>query len=278
MLSATFGGTSTVYITDGVTGILVDGFFSRPSVARLACKNLRPNMQRIDRGIQGLGAHRIDVILVSHSHYDHVMDAPVITSRSGATLYGSESTLNIATGYGVSSGQMRGIGGGDELTVGAFRIRIFEGIHSPGEKFCGTVDESFSPPSRVEEYKTGECLSFHIQHPEGSCLVHASANFVPGQFKGVHADCLFLGTGASGTLPSGFVDAYWANVVEATQPAMIIPVHWDNLTLGLHRGLRRLPRVLDSFHSARQVYERRAREQGIEWRWPRAYETFHYQG
>jgi L-ascorbate metabolism protein UlaG (beta-lactamase superfamily) len=40
---------------------------------------------------------RADFILVTHTHYDHVLDVPYIATKTGATVIGTESTVASAT-------------------------------------------------------------------------------------------------------------------------------------------------------------------------------------
>src|SRR5688572_6941658 len=88
-LTATLFGVSTILLDDGKTRLLIDGFFSRPSLLSLGLGRLRPNRRRIARALSFGGAANVAGVFVSHSHYDHAMDAPTVASITGATVYGS---------------------------------------------------------------------------------------------------------------------------------------------------------------------------------------------
>jgi L-ascorbate metabolism protein UlaG (beta-lactamase superfamily) len=270
---ATFLGTSTIYLDDGTSAILVDGFVSRPSLLRVAFGRIEPDPERITRALARAGISRLDALLVAHSHHDHAMDAPEIVRRLGGVMYGSASTLNIGRGRGLDEGSMAVVGDGDALTVGAFTIRIFEGAHSPGNRFPGTIDEPLVPPARASTYRDGGCYSFHISHSTGTLLIHPSANFIPHQFDGLDVDALYLGVGAVGAQSKQFQDDYWRHVVEATRPTVILPVHWDNFFRSLDRPLQPLPFFMDKFDRTKGWLDRKSTESGIPVRFPRPFET-----
>ncbi len=98
-------------ITDGTTIVLIDPYLSRlrrvtpnddalPTDTRPWFTNgdiARSDTATIDAHIQ-----RADFILITHTHYDHVLDAPYIAGKTGATIVGTESTYNFARAHGIS--------------------------------------------------------------------------------------------------------------------------------------------------------------------------------
>jgi L-ascorbate metabolism protein UlaG (beta-lactamase superfamily) len=271
---STFFGTSSVHVTDGVSGVLVDGFFTRPPLLRVALGlPIAPDLERIAGTLSRGGIEQLDGLFVAHSHYDHVMDAPEIVKRAGGVLYGSESTVNVGRGAGLREQSMTRIGDGDKYTFGDFTVRVFEGVHSPGEKFPGTIDAPLVPPVKASAYRTGGCYSFLFEHPAGTLLVHPSAGFVPGQFAGLDVDVLYLGIGVLGAQPAQFQDDYWHHTVEATRPGLVVPVHWDDFGRSLDEKLRPMPRVLDNFAKTKDLLDRKSAESGIPVRFQQPFET-----
>ncbi|MEU7810143.1 MBL fold metallo-hydrolase [Micromonospora chalcea] len=272
-VEAVFFGTSTVHVTDGTSGILIDGFLSRPSLLRVAFGRVAPDVGRITGALARAGVTRLDALFVAHSHYDHVMDAPEVVKLLGGTLFGSESTLNVGRGAGLAEESMARVADGDEYRVGAFTVRVLAGVHSPGNRFPGTIDEPLVPPVRASSYREGGCFSFLVTHPAGSLLIHPSANFVPGKFDELDVDVLYLAIGALGVQSRRFQDDYWRHVVDATRPGLIAPIHWDDFFVSLDRRLRPLPRIFDRFAVAKAFLDRKSEETGIPVRLPEPFEV-----
>ncbi|EME63336.1 beta-lactamase domain-containing protein [Amycolatopsis decaplanina DSM 44594] len=271
-MTSIFFGASTVHVFDGVTSILVDGFFSRPSWARILAGKVAPDQERITAALERGGIDHLDALFVAHSHHDHVMDAPDVVRLRGGTLYGSPSTLNVGRGAGLPDDSMCVIADGDQVKLGDFTVRVFEGRHSPGDHYPGTIDEPLTTPAKASAYRTGGCYSFLLTHSAGRMLVHPSANFVPHQFDGLDVDFLYLGVGALGAQDKQFQDDYWHHVVEATSPSFIVPVHWDDFSRPLGRPLRTMPFFLDKAARTKDVLIRKAGESRIPWRFQDAFE------
>ncbi|GGY12569.1 MBL fold metallo-hydrolase [Streptomyces anandii] len=271
---STFFGTSSVHVTDGVSGILIDGFFTRPSLLRVALgRPIAPDLRRISDALSRGGVEQLDALFVAHSHHDHVMDSPEVVKRVGGVLHGSESTVNVGRGAGLGEDLMRRISDGDRYVFGDFTVRVFEGAHSPGDRYPGSIDGPLVPPAKASAYRTGGCYSFLFEHPSGTILVHPSANFVPNKFDGLDVDLLYLGIGALGAQSARFQDDYWHHTVEATRPDLVIPVHWDDFGRSLDKKPRPMPRLLDNFARTRELLDRKSTGSGIPVRFQQPYET-----
>jgi len=272
-IRATYFGTTSIYLTDGSNGIFVDAFLSRPSLLRASLGRVSPNRLLIAKTLEEGNVQALDAVFTAHSHYDHALDSADVVQVRGGDLYGSESTLNIGRGAGLSESRLHRIADGDEHSFGDFTVRVFEGLHSPGNRCPGNIDKPLRTPARVSAFKDGGSFSYLITHPSGTTFVHASANYVPDKFEGVNADVLYLGVGALGAQDKQFQDAYWHHVVEAIRPKVIIPVHWDNFGRPLTRGLHRLPRFMDDFSATQKLLAEKTAGGAVEIRWQDAMET-----
>jgi L-ascorbate metabolism protein UlaG (beta-lactamase superfamily) len=230
-------GTATLVFSDGETTWMTDGWFSRPGPLALLGK-IAPDVEAIERGLANNGVTKLAVVFPVHSHYDHAMDAPEVARRTGALLLGSESTANIARGWGLPESQIRVVRDREVLLVGKFAIRPIVSRHfqfpdpAVRERALGdpAITEPLVPPVGAFEYKVGEAYVLHVAHPKGSFLVVGSAGYVEGALAGFSADVVFLGTGGLGSQTEEYREAYWRETVVPVHPARVIPIHWDSLT------------------------------------------------
>jgi L-ascorbate metabolism protein UlaG (beta-lactamase superfamily) len=137
-------GTAGWEITDGTTIILIDPYLFRingpappggesghpiSGDTRRAYKwtdIATPDIAAIDAHIQ-----RADFVLVTHTHYDHVLDVPYIALKTRATVIGTESTENVMRAYGVPEQQLITVRGGEDYQFQGFSLKVVPSIHSP---------------------------------------------------------------------------------------------------------------------------------------------------
>lgn len=263
VVRVTFLGVSTLLVEDGDTTLMTDGFFSRPGLPRALFGRLRPNRARVTETLERARITDLDALFVAHSHYDHALDAPIVAQSTGADLYGSSSTRRIAESHDFDPTRFREIDTGTPVEIGRFTVTSIPAEHSPGDLAPGHIEEPVATNPRLKELKTGDCYSFHVAHPTGSLLIHASANYLPGVLKPYPVDTVYLGIGALGKQSEAFRDAYWHEVVEATGARRVVPIHWDNFFRALTRPTRSLPRRFDDFDTSLHYLERRCEKAGI---------------
>ena len=247
VLRVTFLGVSTLLIDDGETAILTDGFFSRPDKKSALLGTVAPNVAVIAKSLQRAGITRLDGVFVGHSHYDHSMDAPEVAKRTGALVIGSQSTANVARGWGLPADRIRVVADGESLNLGRFRVTMIRSRHVPTLMTGGTIDEPLVPPVRLHKYAEGGSYSMLIEHGAKSLLVHGSAGFVDGALRGRRADVVFLGIGLLGKKDAGYQQAYWNEVVRSVGAKRVVPIHWDDFFLPLDQPLVPLPAPFDGF-------------------------------
>ena len=263
-LTATFLGTTSVLFSDGKTCLLTDGFFSRPPLSRVALGRCAPDLLAIERGIERAGITSLDAVLVSHSHYDHALDAPEVARLGGALLAGSPSSANVARGGGLAEEQIRVVQAGDSLTFRAFRVRFLPSTHALPNLEAGTIDRPLVPPARASAYKDGGCFSLHIEHPAGSRLLHSSAGFIPNGLAGVHADAALLSLAMLGRRSQHYRLEYFDQVAGLTGARFVYPIHHDDFTRPLGEEVTFLPRWLDDTAGALRSLENWAAQRGVE--------------
>lgn len=241
-IQVTFLGTTTLLFDDGDTQILIDAFVTRPPFRTVAFDRIGSDENLLKTLLADVDVKRVKAIFVSHSHYDHALDVPSFLKLTNATLYGSESTLNIARGVCLPEHLLMPLTVNRDYRIGEFYVRAIPSRHSPPvpgiNNDLGTmIDHALKQPARYHEYREGGSYDFLIHHRGRSMLIKPSAGFVEGALNGKHADVLFLATGAFGQQCETYRAAYYANTVGATRPGLVIQIHWDDFFAPLSDNL-----------------------------------------
>lgn len=273
-LRVTWLGVSTLLFDDGQTGILIDGFFSRPGKLKTLLGKVGPDRRLVDASLARLGVTNLAAVVVVHSHWDHVLDAPYVAEKTGALLVGSRTTRNIGIGYGLDPGRIHVASPKDQLNIGGFGISLLHTIHSPNPIAPGELLEPLTPPAHVSAFKEGGSYSVVIAHRGRRILVQASAGFVPDALDGVQADVVFLGIGMLGKLDQRYRENFWKEVVQATGAQRVIPIHWDDFWLPLDTPLKPLPSQFDDFPATMRFLLEQGGKAAVEVRMPEAWISF----
>ncbi|MFW6050146.1 MAG: MBL fold metallo-hydrolase [Myxococcota bacterium] len=232
-------GTAGHVIEAAGTTVLIDPFLTRPSLLRTAALPLRPTPDIWWKWLPP----EVDAILVGHSHYDHLMDAPVIARRTGATLVGSRSTARFARAEGVPEAQIREVPPeGGELAVGPLRVRFIRSLHgriAAGRvPFDGEAAEAPRLPARAWHYRMGGAFGLHVEAPGLSVYHNGSADLVDVALRDVRADVVLAGLAGRQATPR-----YLERLLSALRPKVVVPTHHDFFFRPLEAGPRLLPGV-----------------------------------
>ena len=280
-LRAVFAGVSTVALTDGATTLIVDGFFSRPPAAKVLLGRIAPDQAAIADGLRRMGVTTAAAVIVTHSHYDHALDAPEVARRTGAALVGSASTLMLGRGAGLQAGQLHQVEPGTAVTYGAFEVRCIATEHSPKPAWPGPITVPVRPPSRAAAYRMGECFIVHVTHMAADgrrrrLLVQASAGYRVGSLLDHPAEVAFLGIPTLGRQSPEYRAAYWRETVTLPGVRRVLPVHWDDFTDGRSADaeLRPLPSLFDDLAVTREFLASRRAADGVEFAFPRRWQPF----
>ena len=250
-VEATWLGTAGLYVTDGEISFYVDPYVSRVSVLKVFTgRKISLDIKMIDECINSTSGQKAKAVLVGHSHFDHLMDAPEFAKKTGSRIIGSESTANGARGAGIEEDSIGTITNGSEITLGSFKIRFIEGVHGPAFlgriPFPGIIEKPFAPPAKASDYRLGGFFGMVISHPLGTFIHHGSAGWIPGMYEGIKADTVFIClAGRKDTC------SYLDEVSRKTGTRCIIPIHHDWFFSPFEKGLRLLKGVrIDEFISS----------------------------
>lgn len=268
----TFMGASTLLVEArddaGSSTVLVDPFFSRPGVLRCVLTAIAPDHERVDACLHRLGVEQLDAVVVTHSHYDHVMDAPYVARRTGARLVGSSSTAMVGRGAEMAEDDLVELKGGGTVQIGRLGVTLVPSAHVAPVHFPGDIEAPLEAPTPVRSYRVGECFSLHLQVGERAVLVQGSAGSVPGALAGLSADTVYLAVGSLGHLPASTRDSYWDDVVRTVGADRVLVTHWDDLWQASTKRLVPLPYLVDNLPATMRSLRARADAEDVELRWP----------
>jgi L-ascorbate metabolism protein UlaG (beta-lactamase superfamily) len=248
-VKVTFLGAATLLFDDGDTQLMIDGFFSRPSLFQVARK-IETNTQAVDAALKKAKVNHLKALFVAHTHFDHALDAAYIIQKTGAKLYGSVSTLNVGRGGNLNDEQMVLYEPEKEVKLGKFGVTVLKSKHSPPMKGINddlgeTIDKPLKQPAMARDYKEGGSFDFLIRQGDGVVLVMPSCNYIEGALDKVRADVLFLGTATLGSQTRERRNTFYDQTVQKVQPKLLIPIHWDNFFMPLSERLEPPGKAID---------------------------------
>ena len=262
-LTVSWAGVTTLFIDDGESAVLTDGFFSRPSLLAVAARPLVSSRPRIDTALSRLNVRRLDAVAPVHTHFDHAMDSAVVAELTGARLIGGASAAYLARGHGLS--RIDVAVPGEPIRTGAYDLTLIEGSHCPPDRFPGAITEPVTPPARASAYRCGEAWSTLVHHrpTDRRLLIVGSAGFIPGALDGRRADVVYLGVGQLGLQPERYLVDYWTETVRTVGSRRVVLIHWDDFFRSLDKPLRALPFAADDLDASMRVLARLADEDGV---------------
>lgn len=251
-VTLTWLGVTTLLFDDGETQLLIDGFFSRPSIADVVFRvAVQSDAAQINFILDEYQMRHLAAIIPVHSHFDHAMDIGAIANRSSASILGSSSTAQVARGAGVPEDQIVVVENDGEYEFGGFTVKMIPSTHAPigwggSIPFAGEIKEPLKLPAPVSAWREGKSYSIVVEHAQGTTLIQGSSGFLPSALDDVRADVVLLGTGGLESLGRTYAEQYWLASVTSTGAKRILPIHFDDMTRPF--GTIELnPRVLDNF-------------------------------
>ena len=211
--------------------LLVDPYFSRVDLLSVALgSRIQPNAARIKGGLRDL-ATKADAILVTHGHFDHLLDVPTVMAKTRARLIASASSVDLAKRAGASSGDA--VKPGDVRRIGPWKIRVLAATH---DRLFGKVpfDQTGSQaaaPQRAADWICGEPLAFLIEG--NGRRIYLDSGGTPAQLPpNERVDLAILGM----ALPDS--RARLTAALARLQPRYVLPSHQDDFFRPLSAGFQ----------------------------------------
>jgi hypothetical protein len=222
-------GVGGFELTVGERVLLVDPFFTRPSLPQVLFQRLAPLEGRVSPYVR-----RCDAVLVTHPHYDHLLDIPIVQRLTGCGVYGGPNSLSILRLAGVPEGSLHEIRDGMELRLDPFQVDVHPGDHVRilGRlPFAGELPAGLRPPLRAMDYRMDVCHNFLISSGGIRLLLWNGPTMkgAPG------ADVLLL--------QPFFGSHRYSQLLDLAKPRWAIPIHWDDFTRPLSRPMRSVMRL-----------------------------------
>lgn len=216
------------YLTRFPIGLFTDAFDTKT--------RLRIDERLVDRHLAGV---KPQVVLVSHSHWDHLNDVPYIARSTGAPVIGTETTYHLLRAFGVDTGQLIVVKGGEVLEFDGCVVEVFASRHSRNAKRSYFVPGTLvAPPDRprtIADLPEGDTLAFQVTFDGGpSVFLMGASDFAEREVDGVRPDIAMVATPATAV-----THRYVPRLMAALgRPRTVVPVHWDNFETPLDEPVR----------------------------------------
>jgi len=240
-LELTHLGAAGWEISDGERVILLDPYLSRLRITGQFGTYTTPSLPSDTRRVFGpqddlvgdeaaVDAHvtRADFILHSHSHFNHTIDMPYIARKTGATVIGTESTINLARAGGVPESQLLPVHGGEDWAFGDFSVKVIPSLHSAlnGKHFFDSrvVPRDFRGPRRLGTDVEGGTLAYLLRLAGYEILWFGSMNYIEREVQGLRPDVAMIAA-ARQRLE---IHDYTGRLLRALGlPRLVFATHWD---------------------------------------------------
>ena len=172
---------------------------------------------------------RADVIVVSHSHWDHMADVPAIFEYSQAAIIGSETTINVCRAFGIPEHKLTVAGNGDCFDFDGWSVTFLESLHKQPMSYPGFYRQVPPKPTTAPEFLEGGTFAPFFRFGNLKILDIGSANCVESVLQNIRTDWLFI---------SPLYPDFAGRLAAMTQAKTLVPVHFDNFKVPLEKGLQ----------------------------------------
>jgi L-ascorbate metabolism protein UlaG (beta-lactamase superfamily) len=242
----TYLGTNAYLFESRDATVLIDPYFSRQSLFRTALE-LTP-IAETDLVAQWTHEHpKIDAVLVTHGHIDHLFDVPPIVRATGAKLIASAASVGMAEAAGVPRMQTRSVRIGETVSARNAVIHVLPATHDRifgVTPFNGPVRHL--PPRKIGDWVTGEPLAFLIEM--GGKRIFINSGGRGDKALSLHSapvDLAIVGVATPDAIGA------FSSTIAQLRPRYVLPSHQDDFFRPLRNGFVFLP--LTDFPAVRRA-------------------------
>lgn len=214
MVTMTWLGINGFAFQGGGRTVLIDPYVSRDKVA--LC---RPEVVR--RHVPAA-----DTILLGHSHWDHLADVPEIATRTGCSVFGSQTSLNLCRCLGVPEDRLGQFQPGQEIRLGPdCSVTPIRSLHKTPVGYPGEYSEVPRAVTQASEYLEGGTWALRLRFPGVTVLNVGSANLIREELRGLSCNVLLASIG-------GVSEAYLRDLLDCVRADVLVPTHYDDYLHG----------------------------------------------
>src|SRR3989440_4241363 len=212
--------------------LLVDPYFTRVGLWTGALnQRIESNPDRVSDGLKHIRP-KVDAILATHAHFDHLLDAPEIMRRTHARLVAGSTAIHLVESLGISPDECATVKSGSVRKIGPWTIRVFSAQH---DRLFGKVPftgrSTSSKPVKASDWVLGEPLSFVIEAV--GKRIYIDSGGAPGALPDARIKDVDLAIPGV-ALPDS--RRRFAEAVRRLQPRFIFPSHQDDMFVPFDRG------------------------------------------
>jgi L-ascorbate metabolism protein UlaG (beta-lactamase superfamily) len=171
---------------------------------------------------------RVDYVLLTHGHWDHIKDAAEIGKKTGAILvapYGLQFNMKSVHGYPEKQATLAtggNVGGTFNLDKAGAKVTVVNAVH--GSEF--TPPMVAVEPGKPSTISAGNPVGYVIQVDNGPVIYHTGDTDVFTDMQLIarffKVDVMFASIGGQFTMDP----ARSAQAVEWVNPKKVVPIHW----------------------------------------------------
>jgi L-ascorbate metabolism protein UlaG (beta-lactamase superfamily) len=237
----TYLGTNGYLLVSGDQAILIDPYFTRLDSNHAALDlPIQTDSIRVNGALLKLGTEisKVKAILITHAHFDHLLDAPDLSKRTGAVIVGSPTACFLAGASGTPQEKLLTAEVGEPLEFGPIKVTPIEAEHDRLwgviQPFPGRLTEMpAQAPTKPSQWVTGKPLAFLIEWAGKRIYIDSGGTpklLLPAEIGPV--DLAILGVALPGSRQR------YVSTVNKLNPRFVLPSHQDDFFVPLSQGFK----------------------------------------